>query len=75
MIDLKNNKFLKSISPIILYLFLVFNGILGIDFGEHWDENSFIRPACESIESGVFLPHEYISLILLLYRLNSRRNL
>jgi len=58
--ELKNNKILISATPIILYVFLLFNGISGLDFGEHWDEFRFILPACESIESGVFLPHEYI---------------
>lgn len=54
------NKYLIYYTPFILYLFLLINGIAGAGFGEHWDEHAFLRPACESIHSISFLPHEYI---------------
>jgi hypothetical protein len=54
------NKYLITITPIFLYIFLIINGIIGINFGHHWDEHIFIRQACDSLESGSFLPHKYI---------------
>lgn len=60
MDDLKNNKFLITITPVFFFIYLVFNGVLGVKFGVHWDEWVFISTANESIESGVYLPHLYI---------------
>ena len=60
MDELNNNKFLTAVTPVILYLFLVFNGVLGVKFGMHWDDWVFINSAVETLETGVFLPHIYI---------------
>jgi len=58
--ELNNNKFLTAVTPVILYLFLVFNGVLGVKFGMHWDDWVFINSAVETLETGVFLPHIYL---------------
>lgn len=60
MEDLKNHKFLTAVTPFVLFTYLIINGVLGVKFGNHWDEWLFIAPACESLNSGVFLPHNYI---------------
>lgn len=58
--DLKNHKFIKAITPLVLFIYLIINGVLGVKFGNHWDEWLFIAPAIESLNSGIFLPHSYI---------------
>lgn len=55
-----NRKIILFGTPILLYLFLVFNGWLGIRFGWHWDEWNFINLACESSFHNDYLPHKYI---------------
>lgn len=60
MTEIKNNKILITLTPVILYFYLIINGILGVKFGKHWDEWIFIKSAADSIKTGVLLPHNYI---------------
>jgi hypothetical protein len=60
MIDLKPRALLVVTTPVILYAFLLINGMLGIDFGKHWDEGFFVIQAQETFESGILLPSRYI---------------
>ncbi len=55
----KNKKILIIITPVILYLILILNGVLGVDFGLHWDEWYFISQAADAVRTGVLLPTKY----------------
>lgn len=55
----KNKKILIITTPVILYFILILNGVLGIDFGIHWDEGYFISQAANAISTGALLPAKY----------------
>jgi hypothetical protein len=45
--------------PCVVFLLVVINGILGVDFGYHWDEPLMLRSVQQSVQSGLFLPGRY----------------
>lgn len=52
----------KNVSIFILSLVIVFNiytGILGVDFGFHWDEDKTIGSIQNSVQTGLLLPEWY----------------
>jgi hypothetical protein len=47
-------------APIALYLFLAVNGLLGINFGHHWDEHLFVEFADDFHFNGRVIPTNYL---------------
>lgn len=43
----------------LIMAFVLYAGIIGVDFGYHWDEHHFIHGVRCSIENGVLLPSMY----------------
>lgn len=55
----KGKKLLIITTPVVLYSILILNGVLGVDFGIHFDEGYFISQAADAINTGVLLPAKY----------------
>jgi hypothetical protein len=53
-------KSLLWLTPIGLYLFLVVNGWLGVNFGTHWDEHLFVEFADDFHIHGRLIPTLYL---------------
>lgn len=56
-------KFIKKnivlISLLLLFVFVLWNGIVGVDFGHHWDEHLFTTAVTRTLKTGVPLPKMY----------------
>ncbi len=46
--------------PAVLFLWLMLNGVLGLRFGQHWDEGLFVHQVWKAQQEHTLLPHEYI---------------
>lgn len=57
--ELSKARLVLTVTPWVLYAFLILNGMLGIRFGTHWDEDIFISQAGKALAEGSFLPHDY----------------
>jgi hypothetical protein len=42
-----------------LWIFMIYTGVLGIDFGKHWDERKLIKSVRDSIPNGEIIPGWY----------------
>lgn len=45
--------------PFIIFLLVVTNASLGVDFGYHWDEPMMLGSVQQSVQTGLFLPGRY----------------
>ena len=54
---IKNNFVL--ISLLLLFVFVLWNGISGVDFGQHWDEHLFTTAVTRTLKTGIPLPKMY----------------
>ena len=50
---------LNGILVLFPFTILYVTGVLGIDFGLHWDEDKLIALVEQTIKNGIFLPHWY----------------
>jgi hypothetical protein len=53
-------KILPRILLVIVIVFSIICGLIGVDFGYHWDEQVTIRSVVTTAESGVLLPSFYL---------------
>ena len=60
MQKITTNKFALIAAPAAFYLFLVINGLLGINFGQHWDEHIFVTFADDFHFNGRIIPPNYL---------------
>jgi hypothetical protein len=53
---------LANLLPVLLpFITIVWTGLIGVDFGYHWDENwAQLHPVRQSVEAGSLLPNFYI---------------
>lgn len=56
------NRFAKTVLPIsLLMVFFIGTGIIGIDFGHHWDEKwTQLDPLIQSVQNKTLLPGQYL---------------
>jgi hypothetical protein len=54
------NKLALIAAPAVFYLFLVVNGLMGINFGYHWDEHLFVAFADDFHFHGRIIPTNYL---------------
>lgn len=54
-----SKKWLVLLPVLVPWLIFVVTGLLGIDYGLHWDERSFIERIARGYAEGTILPHNY----------------
>ena len=55
------NRLVNMLPVLLPLLILVWTGLIGVDFGYHWDENwAQLHPVRQSVATGSLLPNFYI---------------
>lgn len=56
---MKPKRFAVHLPIVFVFLFALFTGLRGIDFGYHWDEGKILDSVSRSVESATLLPGWY----------------
>jgi hypothetical protein len=55
----KGRKVVILATPVVFYIFLLVNGFLGLNFGQHWDEHCLVDMVDHFYSTGTFIPVWY----------------